>query len=73
MKKAYYIFSELSQLAFYSMLIFVALEMIKPRLVLAHLNLLYCFIFWLITAIISLVLNNQLKISESLSKSKGAK
>lgn len=58
MKNLYYIFAELSQSVFWALLIFLVLEIIKPRLVLAHLHLGYFFIFWLLTAIISLVLNN---------------
>jgi len=47
------------------MLIFVLLELIKPRLVLAQLNLTGFFIFWLITAIISLVLK---RLSSEIKK-----
>lgn len=58
-KNLYYLFSELAQVSAWSLLIFLILELIKPRLVLAHLNLSAFFIFWLIIAIISLVLSRK--------------
>jgi hypothetical protein len=64
-KQIYYFFAELSQVGAWAMLIFVLLELIKPRLVLAQLNLTGFFIFWLITAIISLVLK---RLSSEIKK-----
>jgi len=57
-RNLYFIFLEINKVLGAASLIFLVVEMIKPRLILAYINLNWWFIFWLASAIITLVLNN---------------
>lgn len=50
------LWSELNLVMLTAMVIFVVLELIMPRVVLAHLNFTYFFIFWVVSAILQLVI-----------------
>lgn len=56
----YYIFTEINHVLGSALLIFLGIEIVKPKLVSAYINLNLWFIFWLTSAIIILILNNSL-------------
>ena len=59
MKNLFTIFQELFYVLSGALIIFCALEIIWPKIVLAYFNLNWLLIFWLVTGIVLLLLNKK--------------